>query len=158
MATANFSQSVAGSPTLDTAVAGASMNALTNASYALGSAIDNRPTSGSTVSYDMCDLLIGLSSAVTAGSGSPNITVWILPAIDATNYPSPPGGSAAAAPAGLAYVFPMVASVSTQYIACPNIPIPPYLFKVQIQNNLGVTFPATNTSTCQIQRKGLQSW
>ena len=156
MTTTNFSQSINGS--LDTAVAGTSLNALTNGSYALGAAINNTPTSGSVVSYDLGDLTITLSSAVTTGSGTPNIVVWILPAVDGTNYPSPPGGSAAAAPTSLSYTFQQIASTSTTTIVCPNIPIPPYNFKVQIQNNLGVTLPATNTSTCQMQRKSIQSW
>lgn len=156
MATTTLSQLVLGS--LDTAVASTSLNALASGSYALGAAINNVPSSGTTVAYDMADLLIKLSSAVTAGSGSVGITVWILPSVDGTNYPTPPGASAAAAPAGLSYVFPMVASVSTSNIACMNIPIPPYNFKVQIQNNLGVTFPATNTSTCQLQRKTMAQW
>lgn len=158
MVTTVFSQAVAGAPTLDTAVAGTSLNALTNGSYALGSAIDNRPTVGTTVSYDMGDLTITLSSAVTTGAGTPNLIIFVLPAVDATNYPAPPGGSAAAAPLSLAYTFQQIASTSTTTIVCPNIPIPPYLFKIQIQNNLGVTLPATNTSTCQLQRKGVASW
>ncbi len=144
--------------TLDTAVAGASMNALTNGSYALGSAINNTPTDGSVTSYDMGDLTLTLSSAVTAGAGTPNLVVWILPAVDGTNYPTPPGGSAAAGPPSLSYTFQQVPSVSTSTIVCPNIPVPPCNFKVMIQNNLGVTLPATNTSTCQMQRKTMASW
>lgn len=155
MVTTTFSQL---RNSLDTAVAGTSMNALANAGFALGAAIDNRETSGSVIAYDMGDLTITLSSGVTAGAGSPYITVWILPAIDGTNYPTPPGASAAAAPLGLSYSFPMVASVTTSTIICPNIPLPPNLFKVQIQNNLGVAFPSTNTSTCQLQRKTMVSW
>lgn len=154
--TTHFSQSLNSS--LDTAIAGSSLNALANGGYALGSAINNTPTDGSTISYDLADLTITLSSAVAAGSGTPNLVVWILPAVDGTNYPNPPGSSAAAAPAGLSYSFPLVPSVSTSTIVCPNIPIPPYNFKVQIQNNLGATLPATNTSTCQLQRKTVANW
>lgn len=157
MATTHVSQAVNGS--LDTAIAGASLNALATGSFALGAAINNVPVDGTTVSYDMGDLTITLSSGVTTGSGAPNIVVWILPAVDGTNYPNPPGASAAAAPLGLSYTFQMPASTaSTTTIVCMNIPIPPYNFKVQIQNNLGVSFPATNTSTCQLQRKTLASW
>ena len=155
MATVTFSQVLNGS--LDTAVAGATMNALANAAYALGAAINNTPTAGTTVSYDLGDLTITLSSAVTAGT-APYITVWVLPAVDGTNYPTPPGGSGAAAPLSLSFTFQLVASVSTSTIVCPNIPIPPYNFKFMVQNNLGVAFPATNTSTCQMQRKTVASW
>lgn len=154
--TTKFSQDVNAS--LDTAIAGTSLNNLADGAYALGAAIDNRPTAGSVFSYDLGDLTITLSSAVTAGSGSPYITVWVLPAVDGTNYPSPPGGSAGAAPAGLSQIFPMVASVSTQTIICPDLRLFPYLCKIMILNRLGVAFPATNTSTCQLQRKTTASW
>lgn len=155
--TITVSQVVNGS--LDTAVNGTSMNALTNGSYALGSAINNVPSAGTTVSYDMADLVLVLSSGVTTGANAANLTVWILPAVDGTNYPTPPGGSAGAGPSALSYVFQFVPSTaSSSVFVCPNIPIPPYNFKVMIQNNLGVTFPATNTSTCQIQRKTLANW
>ena len=156
MATTQLSQLLNGS--LDTAVAGSSLNALASGSYALGAAINNTPTSGTTVSYDVADLTITLSSAVTAGAGTPNIVVWILPAVDGTNYPNPPGSTAAAASMAHSFTFQQVASVSHSTIVCPNIPIPPYNFKVQIQNNLGVSFPATNTSTCQLQRRSLAWW
>lgn len=156
MTTTVFSQLANAS--LDTAIAGTSMNALADGSYALGAAIDNRPTSGSVIGYDMGDLTITLSSAVTAGSGAPYVQVWILPAVDATNYPTPPGGSAGNAPMYLSYSFPMVASTSTSTIICPDIPLPPYLFKVMLLNKLGVPFPSTNTSTCQLQRKMLAGW
>lgn len=156
--TTHFSQSLNGS--LDTAIAGTSLNALGGSgSYALGAAINNTPTDGTTISYDLADLTITLSSAVTAGSGAPYITVWILPAVDGTNYPNPPGSSAAAAPPNLiGGTYQGVPSVSTQTIEVLNIPIPPYNFKVMIQNNLGVALPSTNTSTCQLQRKTLASW
>jgi hypothetical protein len=153
--TTTFSQAVNGS--LDTAIPGSSMNALGIGAYAMGTAIDNRPTAGSVVSDDMADLTITLSSAVTAGA-TPYLTVWILPAVDGVNYPNPPGATAGAGPLSLSYSFQQVASVSTLTIVCPNIPIPPYLFKLQIQNNLGVAFPSTNTSTCQLQRKTLANW
>ena len=63
--TTHFSQSLLGS--LDTVIAGASLNALASGSYALGPAINNTPTDGTTISYDLADLTITLSSAVTTG-------------------------------------------------------------------------------------------
>lgn len=156
MTTTHFSQSLNGS--LDTAIADTSLNALASGSYALGAAINNTPTDGSTISYDLADLTITLSSAVTNASGTPNIAVWILPAVDGTNYPTPPGSSAGAAPPYLSYTFQQLASTATTTIVCPNIPIPPYNFKVMVQNNLGVALPSTNTSTCQLQRKTLANW
>ena len=155
--TTHFSQSLNGS--LDTAVAGSSMNALASGAYALGSAVNNTPTDGTTISYDLADLTITLSSAVTAGTGAPYVAVWILPAVDGTNYPTPPGSSGAAAPANLLVgTYQGVASASTSTIIVSNIPIPPYNFKVMIENVLGVAFPSTNTSTCQLQRKTVANW
>lgn len=156
--TTHFSQSLNG--TLDTAVAGASLNALGGSgSYALGSAIANTPTDGTTISYDLADLTITLSSAVTTGTGSPYLSVYILPAVDGTNYPTPPGSSGAAAPMNLLKgTYQGVAGVSTSTIVVTDLQIPPYNFKVLIQNNLGVTFPATTTSTCQLQRKTIATW
>ncbi len=138
----------------DIAVAGASMNALGGSgSFALGAAIDN-----TSLLYTDADLLIVLSSAVTTGSGTPTIQVWLLPALDGTNYPAPPGASAAAAPSNLlAGTIMAVPSVSTSVLALRGIILPPSLFKIQIQNNLGVAFPATNTSVCSLYRYRLQS-
>lgn len=157
--TTNLSQAV--NSTIDTAIASASLSALATGGYAIttaGSEINNVPTSGSVVSYDMADLTITLSSAVTAGTGSPTIVVWVLPSVDGTNYPTPPGSTAAAAPPGLSYTFQQVPGVSTSTIVCPNIPIGPYKFRVMIQNNLGVAFPTSTTSTCKLQRRNMQMW
>jgi hypothetical protein len=155
MTTTHFSQSLNGS--LDTAVAGSSMNALASGSYAIGSAINNTPTDGTTISYDLGDLTITLSSAVTAGSGAPYLAVYFLPAVDGTNYASP--NAASAPPANLLKgTFQAVASTSVTTLVIENLPLPPYNFKVLIQNVLGVAFPSTNTSTCQLQRKTVANW
>ena len=151
--TTHFSQSLNGS--LDTAVADATLNGLTTGSLALGSAINNTPADGTTISYDLGDLTITLSSAVTAGSGAPNLVVYIIPAVDGTNYPS---ATAATVSPSLGYTFQFPASQAQTTLVCMNIPIPPYNFKVALVNNLGATLPATNTSTCQMQRKTVANW
>lgn len=141
--------------TPDTAVAGASMNALADAGFALGAAIDNTPATG-TFLYG--DLEIILSSAVTTGSGAPYIGVFVLPAMDGTSYPNPPGGSAGATPASY-QVGSIVANPSTGFTVghLRGIVLPPYLFKIEIVNHLGVALPATSTSTCKLYRYGEQS-
>lgn len=138
----------------DTAVAGASMNALANGNFALGAAIDN-----TSLLYTDADLLIVLSSAVTtAGTGAPTIQVWLLPAVDGSNYPAPPGASANTAPSNLlAGTIMAVPGTSTSVLVLRGIIVPPALFKIQIQNNLGVAFPATNTSVCSLYRYRLQN-
>lgn len=148
MATVNYSPAVL---TIETATAGTSLNALTTTSFATaGTAIDNRPTSGTTVSADTMDIAIHLSSAVTTGAASPSWTAFILPAVDGTNYP--------AHATCYSYNFQFDASTSLQDFELIGIPIPPYQYKVQLQNNLGVTLPATNTSTAQSVRRYEQSW
>lgn len=144
---------------LDTAVAGTSMNALASGSYALGAAINNTPTDGTTVGYDIGYLTLTLSSAVTTGSGNPYISVYLLPEVDAVNYPTPPGSSAGAAPPHLLVTtITAVPSVSSSTLVSAPFQIPPFNFKIMIQNNLGVTLPATNTSTCQMQRTTTANW
>jgi hypothetical protein len=138
----------------DTAVAGASMNALANTAYALGAAIDN--TSGL---FLYGDISIVLSSAISLPAGSPpTVGIWILPSFDGTNYPTPPGATAGVAPANLlAGTIAMVASTSTSIMMARGLVLPPAKFKVLIQNGLGVAFPSTNTSTCLLYRYGEQA-
>lgn len=143
---------------LDTAIPSASMD-VANGDYALGAApIDNRATSGTIPAYDLGDLTITLSAATGSANSAPYITVWILPAVDGTNYPDPPGNSAGPAPTALAYAFQQTPSAAHTTIICPDLPLPPYQFYVQIQNNLGVDFPTGGGNTCQLQRKTLASW
>jgi hypothetical protein len=139
--------------TADTAVAGASMNALANGAFALGAAIDN--TSGL---YLYADLQLVLSSAVAVPAGLPTIAIWLLPAIDGTNYPNPPGGTAVLGPTNLVVgTISAVPSVSSSVFSFRGVPLSPSLFKIMIQNNLGVAFPSTNTSVCSLYRYGEQA-
>jgi len=139
--------------TADTALTGTSMNALSNGGYSLGPAIDN--TSGL---FLLGDLVIKLASAVTAGATLPSVQVWLLPAPDGTNYPTPPGASAAAAPGNLTVgVISVVPSVSTSVMVLRGIVLPPSLFKILVQNQLGVAFPSSTTSTCQLFRYNEQA-
>jgi hypothetical protein len=134
--------------TPDTAIAGADLNGLTNGSYKLGAEIDN-----STDGYTIADLLIGLSSSITSGSGNPAVSIWIMPAIDGTNYPTPPGGSGGATFTNLFQGSILIpASTTTQYLPYTGLFIPPCKFKIMIRNDTGVSFPATNTSTCTLSR------
>jgi hypothetical protein len=148
MATTNFSQSVAGS--LDTALPN---TAIANGAFGISTtAIDNRPTAGSVVSYDLCDLRI--ATTVTPAAGG-YLTVSILPAIDGgtVNYASPNGATAAAP--SLAVKTYQAAAVSTTEIVVTDIPIGPYSFKVHVANNLGASMTPTSA---QIQRRSMANW
>lgn len=138
----------------DTAVAGSSMNALANGSWALGSAIDN-----STLRYPFGDIELVLSSAVSAGSGSPVVEVYLLPSADGgTTYPTPPGGSAGTTPAGY-WVGNIIANASANFTSglLQRVDLTPGFFRIEIRNQLGVAFPSTNTSTLKLYRYSLQS-
>lgn len=158
MATTNFSQALNG--TTDVLMAGTLLNSLANASYAItaaGSEVNNSPTSGTTPSFDLMDVVINFGTAFTSGAGAPNVVLWILQAFDGTHYPAPPGTAAAAAPLGLSVTAPLVPSVSTTVINIPNVPIGPYPIRTEIQNNSGTVWPATGT-TITGQRKNIQNW
>lgn len=140
--------------TPDTAVAGASMNALANGAYALGAAIDN-----TSALYTDADLWLALSGTITTGSGTPVINVWLLPSLDGTNYPTTGGTTTAGATQVNLGVGSIVipATTNVQFMALRGIPVPPALFKIQIQNAAGVAFPSTNTCVCSLYRYRLQS-
>lgn len=136
--------------TADTAIASTSLNALANGAYALGAAIDN--TSGL---YLYGDLVIVLSSAITPSSGSiPTVPVSLLPSPDGTNYPTSGSGTTGNLLVG---VISAVASVATSVLVLRGIVLPPALFKIQIQNNMSVAFPATSTSTGKLYRYNEQA-
>lgn len=136
--------------TPDTALTSTSMNGLSSGGYSLGPAIDN--TSGL---YLYGDLVLVLSSAVTPPAGSiPTVNVALLPSPDGTNYPTSLSGTAGNLLVG---VISSVASVATSVLVLRGIVLPPALFKIQVQNNLGVAFPATTTSTCKLYRYNEQA-
>ncbi|MEJ0015711.1 MAG: hypothetical protein WDN25_03945 [Acetobacteraceae bacterium] len=142
---------------LDIAIPSSALNGLADGAYAItATPIDNRPTLGSAVSYNRADLLIDLASAVTVGA-TPSIIVWVLPSVDGTNYPTPPGTSAAAAPPYFAYSFPLTPSVSSQRFTLPNLELTPDPLLILIQSKLGVGFPASG-NTCRLRRRGLVAW
>lgn len=151
MATTNISQDVLA---IDTALTVANIGTLTTGSYALGAAIDNRATTGTTVSADLGDLRIPLTS-VTPAAGT-SLTVFILPAVDGgtTNYASP--NAATAAPPNLARGTYIASGTAVTELVITDIPLGPYSFKVSIQNNLGTSISATGNA--QLQRKIVRQW
>lgn len=150
MATSSFSQLTAAS--LDTVLASGTVVA--NGAYALCNAVDNRPTAGSVVSYDMADLRIPVTSLTPSAGGY--ITVSIFPAIDGgtVNYASP--NAATAGPYSLALRTASYPAVALTELVILDIPIGPYSFKLQLLNGLGVSL--TLAAIAQLQRKTLGSW
>ncbi len=136
----------------DTVIVGTSLNALADGAYALGPVIDNTG-SGSPDLRLYGDFELILPSAVTAGSGSPYVGIYLLPAMDGTNYPTPPGGSAGAAPASY-LVGSILANPSASFTVghYRGAPLSPCALKIMIQNKLGVAFPASNSISLKLYR------
>lgn len=129
----------------DTAVAGATMNALANGAYAYGAEIDN-----SIGLFQYGDLSLALSAAVTSVAPA-FLSVFLLPNVD-TNYQASSGDPGISQLVGT-WSGP---GGSIRYVQVRGIVIP-QKFKIVIQNNLGVALPATSTSVCSLRRYSEQS-
>lgn len=145
----------------DTAVASASLNGLLSgaaaANHVLGAAIDNRLSASGGWVYG--DLEIVLSAAITTGAGAPFLAAFIIPALDGTNYATTNGASTAGPTAsqyGGQRVSPPAAT-AVQVLHIRGLILPQSLFKVMLNNQLGVALPATSTSTCKLYRYSEQS-
>lgn len=152
MTTTTFSQAVNGS--LDTAISQATFGTLTTSSAVTGaSAIDNRPTSGSVVSFDLADVTITLSAGTTLTAGG-SITAYVLEAVDGTNYPTVSGASIPTMLPNRTYACQ---AISTTTIVIKDVPIGPYLLKLLILNQSGASL-TTDANGVRMQRKTLQNW
>jgi hypothetical protein len=127
-------------------IAQASLNALGIGSYAtgMGSLITN------TAKNLLIDIELILSSGVTCGTGTPRVDVWIVPSLDGSGVPTPPGtGSVTStnAPPGTYFAGSILAIASQSFTRgiLKGVEIPKDYFGIVIQNNLGVAFPSTNT-------------
>jgi len=124
----------------------ASLSSIASGAYsAPSSLVDNTAT---TKSYLSGWVRLSFSAALTAGSSSPYITLYIHEARDGTNLPSPPGASAAApSPNARQVIVQLVASGSFQIVDFPMVDLGPFQYAFQIANNSGVTFSGTATAT-----------
>jgi hypothetical protein len=127
--------------TPDTAVAGATMNALTNTSFAYGSEIDN-----SSGLYLYGDLVLSLAASLTAVAPA-YLLVYLIPNID-TNYVASSGNP------GSSYVIGTgsYTAGTLQFMQVRGLILTPNKFKIVIQNNLGATFSASNSHVCSLYR------
>lgn len=143
-----------------TGIAGTSLNGIASGTaavnYVLGAAIDNTPASAG---YFLADFELNLSSAVTAGTGSPFLAVYLIPSFDGTNYATTNGGTTAGPTSAAYFVGSIVvpASTAAKVLQLRGFVLPPCNFKVMINNQLGVALPATTTSTCTLYRYSEQS-
>jgi hypothetical protein len=138
MSTTTGEWSAYGSPV--TLIAGSSINAITTGSWITSGAtlLDN-----GTNKDQLGDIWLKLNSAITAGSGTPRLDVYLLPVPDGTNAPTPPGTSAALTP-GSYYIGSIPANPSASFTSgvLRGVVLPPGEFLVTAQNNFGATTPA----------------
>ena len=118
------------------------LNSLANNSLALSAAFDN--TQGQTGDgYLLCDveLTVTFGTAPTANS---NCSVWLLAALDGTNYET---GGASTTPARMPDVVFPLAAVTTQQIYTRRAFLPWGLFKALLKNDgTGQAFPASGST------------
>lgn len=102
------------------------------------SAIDNSTTLDL---FDDLELTVDFVSAPAAGG---YVAVYLLPAVDGTNYAD---GSSSVAPAAslLVATIDILASTAAQRLAARMIAIPPGLFKYMVTNNTSQAFPASGS-------------
>lgn len=128
-----------------TAITGTDLNSLADAGWVLGPEIDN-----GTNLYLYGDLELVLSSAVTAGSGSPSVDIYLMPYKTTGAPPNPPGTSAGAVPVSY-FRGAIAANASASFTrgVFSGLVLPPGYYRIALQNNLGVALPASG-NTCQL--------
>lgn len=133
-----------------TLIAGATLNGITNGSWATGAAVDN-----SSDLNELMDVSLRLSSAVTPSGAATRIDVYLVPDTDPDDgtglYATSRDDVAADTPAQykVGEIGAMVVASGYRYGMLRGVVIPPGRFKIQIENNLGVSFPATATNACE---------
>lgn len=144
MTTFSFGASVSDSITIS------SLSSITDGSYSQASSlIDNTPSNAHGFAYINGLLRLSLSAAVTAGSGSPYLQVFVLTAADGSTLVSPPGAGSATAPRPnqLSAMAQLIASTNYQVVDIPLPELPPMQIALQIFNNSGVNFSGTVSAT-----------
>ena len=115
------------------------LNALANAANKLGAAIDN-----ATAKNMYLSLQLFVNTQAGARSAGAYVAIYLLPSIDATNYTY--GDDSTDPPANrLLATLPLDAAVTARYQSEVNLLIPPYQFKLLLENDTGQTFAATGT-------------
>lgn len=142
---ANFLWSTPGSA--DTLVAGAALNALADGAGVIGSQIDN-----SADRKTHMEIWFAVDTDRVSVGTSARLDFYLIDAPDGTNYPDPPG--ATAADITEAYYKGAISSVKrggtvTNFMSGHlTVTIPPRKFKVVVFNALGVALPSNSNTIC----------
>jgi hypothetical protein len=111
-----------------------SLNSLANnANSAASTAIDN--TSNLDL-YD--DLTLTVATQGSARSTGASVVVYLIPALDGTNY-----DAVNETTAEVAAVFPLDAATTARQLTRRDVPIPPGLFEYFVRNQTGQAFAAS---------------
>ena len=111
------------------------LNALANVTLSgLSSAYDNSSDKHLFMTFK---LNLAATAARTAGA---TVSLWVLPAIDGTNYDD------AIIEAFPDAVFPLDAATTARQRTVRDVPIPPSLFKTVVRANMGQAFAASGST------------
>lgn len=139
----------------DTLTFGTNLNTVGIGAYSVPSGlIDNTYVGGN--NRLSATLLLTFSTPLTAGTGSPFITLYPLLLPDGATYPNPPG-NAAASPSPNARQFARQVNASAAYSALEweSFDLEPGKYAFLFYNNSGVAWSGTVTAT--LYRFGLQT-
>ena len=115
------------------------LNSLATDDSYLGAKVDN-VLDGENVMYMALELYVAAQGS--ARSAGANVACYLLPSVDDTTFSY--GDSANLVDAGnLLTVFALDAATTARYVCRANLRLPPFDFKLQLQNNTGQAFAAT---------------
>lgn len=126
-------------------IGGTAFNALADGSGGLSSEVDN-----SFNLDEFGDLEVTAATAIASSGTDARLDVYLVPAYDGTNYPTPGGATTFT---GTQFVGPISSVETVGTVAATNftngtlrgILLPPTKFKIGIVNELGATTAATVT-------------
>lgn len=124
-----------------------SLLSLTTGSMTLSPAIDNTEATIGAAAYTEGVLQIDLGTSTTLGaSGFPTLAAVPLEALDGSNYTPAFDNGGQLYPLDRQRVATFPASASTRYIHVRGLLLLPFLTKIAIVSNLGITLPSSGVT------------
>lgn len=128
------------------------LDALGSGNTALSAEIPNE-----TDLYLMLNLSLSLASVNYSGASGLYVSVWVVTALDGTNFEDGTAGTPGIVPARAPdAIFPLRAVNAAQVVNAVNIPLPPLDFKLLLQNSVSAAF-AANTNLLYYRRHNNQA-